>query len=89
MCNMKALSLLVRMLWPMLKFLFMHTRRRRHGRRRGHQGYDISSPDIRSGSLKYVYTKITLFKKYKQIYITLQTELSSLVFYKAYLNQFI
>ena len=46
MCNMKALSLLIGKLWPRLKFLFTHTRRRRH------QGYDISSPDIRPGSLK-------------------------------------
>ena len=45
MCNMKALSLVVRKLWPGLKFLFTHTRRR------GHQGYDISSLDIRPGSL--------------------------------------
>ena len=43
---MKALSLLVRKLWPRLKFLSTHTRGRRH------QGYDISSPDIRPGSLK-------------------------------------
>ena len=28
---------------------------RRHGRRRGHQGYDISSLDIRPGSLKIAY----------------------------------
>ena len=48
MCNMKVLSLLLRKLWPRLKFLSTHTRRR--GCR--HQGYDISSPDIRSGSLK-------------------------------------
>ena len=46
MCNMKALSLLVRKLWPRLKFFFTYTRRR------GHQGYDISSPDIRPGLLK-------------------------------------
>ena len=58
MCNMKVLSLVVRKLWQRLKFLFRHTRRRRrrHGRRcrrrRGHQGYDISSPDIRPCSLK-------------------------------------
>ena len=50
MCNMKVLSLLVRKLWPRLKFLSTHTRRR--GRRRRHQGYDISSPDMRPGSLK-------------------------------------
>ena len=31
---------------PRLKFLSTHTRRRRH------QGYDISSPDIRPGSHK-------------------------------------
>ena len=47
MCNMKALSLPVIKLWPRSKFLFTHTRRRRSG----HQGYDISSPDIRPGSL--------------------------------------
>ena len=100
MCNMKTLSLVVRKLWPRLKFIksrsnfkvkvtrskimvpserschknthvqygspitsskkvmakvkvfFTHTRRRRHGRRRRHQGYDISSPDIRHSSLK-------------------------------------
>ena len=51
MCNMKALSLLVRKLWLRLKCLFTHTRRRR----RGHRGYDISSLDIRPGSLKIVY----------------------------------
>ena len=51
---MKALSLLVRKLWPRLKFCSRIQRGRRHGRRRGrgHQGYDISSPDIRPGSLK-------------------------------------
>ena len=38
MCNTKALSLLVRKLWPRLKFLFTHTR--------------PESPDIRPGSLK-------------------------------------
>ena len=46
-------SLLVRKLWPSLKFLFMHpTRTRTPGL------YDISSPDIRPGSLK-----IMVFKK--------------------------
>ena len=54
MCNMKALSLVVRKLWPRLNFLFTHTRRRG----RGHQGYDISSPDIRPGSLKIVIVNI-------------------------------
>ena len=34
----------------MAKFLFTHTCRR--GRWRGYQGYDISSPDFRPGSLK-------------------------------------
>ena len=58
MCNMKALSPLVRKLWPMLKFLFTHQRRRRH------QGYDISSPDIRPGSLKYRCPRI-LFRGHK------------------------
>ena len=47
MCNMKALSLLVRKLWRRLKFLFTYT----HADA-GNQGYDISSPDIRSGLLK-------------------------------------
>ena len=36
----------MRKLWPRLKFLSMHKRRR------GHQGYDISSPDIHPGLLK-------------------------------------
>ena len=34
MCNIKALSLLVRTLWTKLKFLFTHTRGLRHGRGR-------------------------------------------------------
>ena len=46
MCNMKSLFPLVRKLWSRLKFLFTRTRRC------GHQGYDITSPDIRPGLLK-------------------------------------
>ena len=97
-CNIKAISLLVRKLWQRLKFFksrsnfkvkvtrskFMVPSERschkqytcaiwklyllrqessgqgqsfcsRIQRRRGHQGYDISSPDIRPGSLKIGY----------------------------------
>ena len=56
MCNMKALSLLVRKLWPRLKFLFTH-----HTRTPTVGQYDISFPDIRPGSLK---RKAIVEKKY-------------------------
>ena len=53
MLNMKVLWLVVRKLWPRLKFLFTHTRQ--------HQGYDISSPDICPGSLKRKRSDLVLW----------------------------
>ena len=55
MCNMKALSLPIRKLWPRLKTFCLRIQCWwGGGRRRGHQGYATSSPDIRPSSLTKV-----------------------------------